>query len=122
MALTAAQKTQLRRRIGDTATTQYFSDAELDVYYTAADDNIDVTTVHLLRDLCGVLTLDVNQTDEVGTNSNTMQHYEKLCEGEDSRLAYWESIAGVARADVIATGTTYPWRIDSDHTEEPDYE
>lgn len=122
MALTAAQKADLRDRVGDDVTdsdSKYLiSDARLDEQYTAAGEDLDLTTVYVLRLMYGKMRRKIAQSTDIGTTEQLQQ----LFEHTKALLDYWERIAGVGGEITVQTAVTHAWRKDSLHTEEPDFD
>jgi len=114
MALTAAQIADIRDYTGDAA--QKVSDAKLDLDYTTAGEDFNLTVVLVLRRLLGIYFDSMDKSTELASE-RISQRYDHL----KDRLAYWERMAGVSAGQSIAASTTHVYRADSGMTEEPDY-
>jgi hypothetical protein len=92
MALTTSQKTLLRQRTGDTNTDDpKVTDAQLDEDYASAEDDLDETTVLVLRRLIGIYAVQVDVNLDLNSEARS-QRFEQL----SKVLDYWERQTGLS--------------------------
>jgi hypothetical protein len=96
--LTSAQISTLRRRTGDTNTkAPDLEDSDMQALYTLAVDDLDLTTVYILRERLG---MSVKWTDHSGetrseSRSQRWEHIKQL-------LEYWEEKLGLSGGGIFA--------------------
>lgn len=127
MALSAEQILDLRDRTGDDELdggAYLISDTRLNEQYTEAltrysgDHAFDVTTVYVLRMILGKYARRVALSSTIGETSQ----WQQLFEHTQALLKYWEGVVGIAGGQTVTVSVVNAYRLDSDHTEEPDYD
>jgi len=113
MAITDAQRARLRRLIGDTGSTQAFTDAELDTIFSDSGDDLEIAVVEcfdvLLADAAKRVTYRQGQS---------MQDDNKLFEHLLKLRDQWAERAGVGKGAIETGVLTYAF-YDEDGTDIP---
>ena len=108
MALTAAQITSLRQRTGDTNTANpNVDDATLDLDFTEAEEDLDDTTVLVLRRLVGIYATGVDQSLDLNSEQKSQRFKQTM-----QLLNMWEARTGDT-GTLIKTGAL-DMNIDTD--------
>lgn len=117
--LTADQITDFRQLVGDECDEEVISDVQIQAFYDTAfgksDDSETVealTVVYILRRLLGKSRKKIDQTSEMGGNSERRsQFFDHLQE----MLKYWEGVAGIGGAGALMVGS---FDLNIDYTED----
>jgi hypothetical protein len=112
--LTATQISTLRRRTGDTnAKAPDLEDSDIQALYAEAEDDLDLTTVYILRERYG---MSLRWTDHSGETRSESRSQRRLAIKE--ALDYWEERTGL-KGGAIRVGAL---NLDLDYDEDEDAE
>ena len=108
--ISADQLAQVRAQSGDTTATYDVSDLEVQRLFTLAADDLDLTTVYVLRQRLGKAVDEIAVSSIDGMSRQGNQKYDQI----ERLLKYWEDKAGVAGSKLSCS--TFDLNIDADTT------